>query len=61
MTSTSIRPPGGKPIPNVTNLKDTEWALTKARRYIFKGGDKTDPLYKEYVDRWLDYWNRLTK
>ena len=24
-------------------------------RYIFRGGDRTDPRYKAYVDRWLDY------
>ena len=38
----SERPPSGKPIPGVTNLGDTEWQLTKARRFIFAGGDPAD-------------------
>jgi len=51
--------PGGRPIPGVTNLGDVEWALTKARRFIFEGGDSTDPRYRDYVDRWLDYRNEI--
>jgi hypothetical protein len=47
--------PGGKPIPGRTNEDDVRWALDKARRFIFRGGDSTDPRYKAYVDRWLDY------
>jgi hypothetical protein len=34
-----------------------EWELTKARRFIFEGGDPAD--ISEYVDRWLDYRNTL--
>ncbi len=49
------KPPHGKPIPSVTNLGDVEWALSKAYRYVWHGGDPTDPRYREYVDRWLDY------
>lgn len=45
--------PGGKPIPGVTNRDDVEWALTKARRFIFRGGSWDD--VRQYVDRWLDY------
>ena len=51
----SHTPPGGSPIPGVTNAHDVEWALTKARRFIFRGGDRTDPRYRAYIDRWLDY------
>ena len=47
------RPPGGKPIPGRTNLEDVEWALTKARRFIFRGGDPAD--VEAYVNVWLDY------
>lgn len=50
-------PPTGKPIPGRTNEDDTRWALDKARRYIFGGGDKDDPRFRAYVDRWLDYMN----
>lgn len=50
-----VNPPGGKPIPGVTNADDVRWALDKARRFIFRGGDKTDPRYRAYIDRWLDY------
>lgn len=46
-------PPGGKPIPGRTNLADVEWALTRARRFIFKGGDPA--LVEEYLNVWLDY------
>lgn len=45
--------PSGKPIPGVSNAEDVEWALTKARRFIFRGGDRDD--VQEYVDVWLDY------
>lgn len=51
--------PGGTPIPGVTTEADTRWALDKARRFIFRGGDRTDPRYRAYVDRWLDYLNAL--
>lgn len=51
--------PGGKPIPGRTNAEDVRWALTKARRWIFRGGDRTDPRYRAYIDRWLDYLNDL--
>lgn len=51
--------PGGKPISGVTNEADARWALDKARRFIFRGGDRTDPRYRVYVDRWLDYLNDL--
>lgn len=52
-------PPGGKPIPGTTNLSDVERALDKARRYIFKGGDQSDPRYRAYLDVWLDYRNEI--
>lgn len=45
--------PSGKPIPGVTNLGDVEWALTRARRFIFRGGDPAD--VEDYVNTWLDY------
>ena len=54
-------PPGGKPIPGVTNEDDVTWALDKARRFIFRGGDKSDPSYRAYLDRWLDYLNDLRR
>jgi len=53
------RPPGGKPIPGRTNEDDTRFALDCARRYIFRGGDRTNPRYRSYVDLWLDYMNKL--
>jgi hypothetical protein len=56
---TTPQVPGGKPIPGVTNEDDTRWALDKARRFIFRGGDRTDPRYRTYVDRWLDHLNAL--
>jgi hypothetical protein len=52
-------PPGGKPVPDRTNLGDTEWMLTKFRRWIFEGGDSTDPRYREQLNLWLDYRNEL--
>lgn len=51
--------PGGKPIPGVTNADDVRWALDKARRFIFRGGDRTDPRYRRYIDCWLDYANKI--
>jgi hypothetical protein len=54
-----IRVPGGRPIPNVTLISDVNWALDKARRYIFRGGDPNNSEYREYVDAWLDYMNEL--
>ncbi len=53
----SVRAPGGKPIANVTTANDVRWALDKARRYVFKGGDSSDPRYVAYIDRWLDFYN----
>lgn len=55
----SVNPPRGTPIPGVTNLGDTEWMLTKLRRWVFDGGDTTDPRYREQLDLWLDYRNEL--
>lgn len=55
----SEQPPGGKPIVNVTNLEDVEWMLTRARRFILRGGDRTDPRYVGFVNRWLDYRNEI--
>ena len=51
--------PSGKPIPGITNADDVRWALDKARRFIFRGGDRTDPRYRAYIDRWLDYAGTL--
>lgn len=41
-----------------SDLKDTTWALTKASRYLERGGQWTVGL-REYCDRWLDAFNRL--
>lgn len=54
-----MRVPGGNPISGSTNLQDVEWALHKARRYIFRGGDPNDPDYLAYIDCWLDYRNQI--
>lgn len=54
-----MEPPRGKPILGITNLGDVEWALTRARRYIFRGGDSTDPRYRAFLDTWLDYRNQI--
>lgn len=51
------RAPNGKPMANVTNLGDVEWALTRARRFIFRGGNPAD--VEEYVNLWLDYRETL--
>lgn len=50
--------PTGKPIPGTSNADDAEWALTKVRRYIFRGGDWTPTLHA-HLDRWLDYLRSL--
>lgn len=50
--------PSGKPIPGSTNAKDVEWALTKVRRHIFRGGQWTASLHA-HVDRWLDFLRTL--
>jgi len=47
------RPPSGRPINGVTNIGDVEWALSKARRFIFRGGDAAE--VEEYLNAWLDY------
>lgn len=49
--------PSGKPVPSGpsrSNADDARWALTKARRYVFRGGAWTPTLHA-YVDRWLDF------
>lgn len=48
-------PPDGRPIPGTTNLGDVEWMLTRLRRWVFDGGDKSDPRYSAQLDLWLDY------
>ena len=52
--------PSGKPVltgPSRSTSRDAEWALTKARRYVFRGGAWTPSLHA-YVDRWLDLLRR---
>lgn len=48
-----MREPTGKPIPGVSTPNDAVWALTRARRYIFRGGQWTSGLHV-FVNRWLD-------
>jgi hypothetical protein len=49
----------GKPVPGVTNKKDAIWELTKARRWIFEGGDRNDPAYIRHINMWLDFMLKL--
>lgn len=60
-TTNEAREPSGKPVlegPARSNRDDAEWALTKARRYVFRGGKWSKTLHT-YVDRWLEFLRQI--